>query len=75
MPGTSLTAYAVNFNFNDCVSDVQLYSSGYLKSMKIKIVSGLGNPMSDYENLADGEHKTADRLCKKQELYRLRLDK
>lgn len=26
------------------------------------IPSGLGNPMSDYENLADGEHKTADRL-------------
>ena len=39
MPGMSLTAYAVNFDFNnDCVSDVQLYSSGYLKSMKIKIV-------------------------------------
>jgi hypothetical protein len=43
--------------------------------MKIKIVSGLGNPMSDYENFAAGEHKTADRLCKKQELYRLRLDR
>ena len=43
MPAMSLRVQAASFTFDNCISDTELYSSGCLKSMKVKII-----PSGDY---------------------------
>ena len=51
IPEMSLTAYAADFYFEDCILDVELYPSGCLKSMNVKIVPE-GNYAEAYGKIA-----------------------
>lgn len=49
---TGLRAQAADFNFNNCISDVTVYQSGCLKSMKVKIVPEDDNYAPAYGKIA-----------------------